>query len=86
MISFYIGLESKFNFLQISNLIIFIQFTDENDLEFDCCELRERGTDHPLCAPIIIPDDDPLYSPFGKRCHDFKRSVAGHRPNCALGK
>ncbi|XP_015784100.1 peroxidase [Tetranychus urticae] len=58
---------------------------DENDLEFDCCELRERGTDHPLCAPIIIPDDDPLYSPFGKRCHDFKRSVAGHRPNCALG-
>ena len=22
---------------------------------------------------------------MGRKCHDFKRSIAGHRPNCALG-
>ncbi|CAG2107788.1 unnamed protein product [Medioppia subpectinata] len=40
---------------------------------------------HPLCMPFEIPENDPVYGPVGKRCHDFKRSVAGHRPNCALG-
>ena len=29
--------------------------------------------------------DDPFYSQYGKRCMDFKRSLAGQRPSCALG-
>lgn len=35
--------------------------------------------------PFPIPENDPVYGPMGKQCHDFKRSIAGHRPNCALG-
>lgn len=35
--------------------------------------------------PIRIPDDDAFYSKFQQKCMDFKRSVAGLRPGCALG-
>ncbi|UXI17278.1 serine/threonine-protein phosphatase 2A regulatory subunit B [Sarcoptes scabiei] len=35
--------------------------------------------------PIQIPPGDPIYGALGRKCHDFKRSIAGHRPNCALG-
>ena len=36
--------------------------------------------------PIEIPDNDLIYSLHGQRCMNFQRSLAGHRPNCALGK
>lgn len=35
--------------------------------------------------PFTIPPNDQIYGHRGKKCHDFKRSIAGHRPNCALG-
>ena len=28
----------------------------------------------PRCFPISIPEDDPFYSQFGKKCLDFTRS------------
>lgn len=49
-------------------------------MDFNCCKRR-----HPNCKPIKIPDNDPLYSRFNQKCMDFKRSLAGLRPNCALG-
>lgn len=49
-------------------------------MDFNCCKRQ-----HPNCKPIEIPEKDPLYSKFGQRCMDFKRSLAGLRPNCALG-
>lgn len=35
--------------------------------------------------PFDIPPNDYVYGKNGALCHDFKRSIAGHRPNCALG-
>lgn len=55
-------------------------------MEYNCCELNERGENHPLCRPLMIPDNDPFYGPHQRKCHHFIRSLAGHRPNCALGK
>lgn len=49
-------------------------------MDFNCCKVR-----HPNCKPLEIGADDPLYSRFRQRCMDFKRSLAGLRPNCALG-
>lgn len=53
---------------------------DEQGMDFDCCKRK-----HPNCLPIQIPENDKLYSKFNRRCMDFKRSLAGLRPNCALG-
>ena len=63
----------------------FFFFLDSNGLEFDCCKLKAMNQNHPLCMPIEIPINDPFYSAHGQTCVDFKRSLAGHRPNCALG-
>lgn len=49
-------------------------------MDFNCCKRN-----HPNCKPIQIPDNDPLYRKFNQKCMDFKRSLAGLRPNCALG-
>ncbi|KAG9509281.1 Chorion peroxidase, partial [Fragariocoptes setiger] len=38
-----------------------------------------------LCLPIQVPEDDPFYSQFQVRCLEFRRSLAGVRPNCVLG-
>lgn len=54
--------------------------TDERGLDFNCCKRQ-----HPNCKPIQIPKNDHFYSKFNQRCMDFKRSLAGLRPNCALG-
>lgn len=54
--------------------------TDESGMDFNCCKRK-----HPNCKPIQIPDNDPFYSKYGQKCMDFKRSLAGLRPNCALG-
>lgn len=35
--------------------------------------------------PIAIGPDDPVYSNYRVRCHEFKRSLAGLRPGCTLG-
>lgn len=49
-------------------------------MDFNCCKKK-----HPNCKPIQIPDDDRLYARHHQKCMDFKRSLAGLRPNCALG-
>ena len=59
-------------------------FPNGLETDFDCCKMSEEEK-HPLCMTFEIPENDPIYGPSGQRCHDFKRSVAGHRPNCALG-
>lgn len=59
-------------------------FVDGKETELDCCKLP-ADRQHPLCMPFHIPPNDPVYGMAGKKCHDFKRSIAGHRPNCALG-
>ena len=61
---------------------MFAVFKDNEEIEVDCCR---PGLGHPLCMPFPIPPNDPVYGPQGKKCHDFKRSIAGQRPNCALG-
>lgn len=61
-----------------------IVFIDGKETEIDCCRLMP-GQSHELCMPISIPPNDSVYGPIGRKCHDFKRSIAGHRPNCALG-
>lgn len=60
-----------------------------------CCVILVAGTGHGtpccqrnrerVCMPIQIGADDPLYSQYGIRCHEFKRSLAGLRPGCSLG-
>lgn len=35
--------------------------------------------------PIAIGSNDPLYSRFRIRCHEFKRSLSAIRPGCSLG-
>lgn len=58
--------------------------------EGSCCKnnAESRRVSSPLgrvCMPIAIGPMDPVYGPFGQRCHDFKRSIAGLRPGCSLG-
>ncbi|XP_050718899.1 peroxidase-like [Eriocheir sinensis] len=46
-----------------------------------CC----KGSTHPECFPIHIPDEDPFYSLFGQKCIPVVRSVPGVRYGCKLG-
>ncbi|OQR71809.1 peroxidasin-like, partial [Tropilaelaps mercedesae] len=57
---------------------------DEQDLDFDCCGVPLE-MQHPLCLTIDVSPKDPFYKRFNRRCIEFKRSLAGQRPNCALG-
>ncbi|XP_018495360.1 peroxidase [Galendromus occidentalis] len=57
---------------------------DEQDLDFDCCGVPP-DMQHPLCLTIDVSPKDPFYGQFNRRCIEFKRSLAGQRPNCALG-
>lgn len=59
--------------------------TDENGDDFDCCGV-EKSNQHPNCLTINLPETDSFYSRFGRTCMEFKRSIAGQRPHCALGK
>ncbi|XP_075732949.1 salivary peroxidase/catechol oxidase-like [Rhipicephalus microplus] len=57
---------------------------DERDLDFECCSVPKKYQ-HPLCMTIEVPRDDPFYGQYGRDCIEFKRSLAGQRPGCALG-
>ncbi|XP_064480134.1 chorion peroxidase-like [Ornithodoros turicata] len=57
---------------------------DERDLDFTCCGIPKKYQ-HPLCMTIEVPDNDPFYGQYGRTCIEFKRSLAGQRPGCALG-
>lgn len=49
-----------------------------------CCTDDGRPK-HKLCLPIEVPQDDPFYSKHNVQCLEFRRSLAGLRPNCVLG-
>lgn len=48
-----------------------------------CCGPEQAK--HKLCLPIQVPPNDPLYSKFNVKCLEFRRTLAGVRPNCVLG-
>ena len=55
-----------------------------------CCPQQQPLVDrqparHKLCLPIQVPPDDPFYGQFGVSCLEFRRTLAGIRPNCVLG-
>jgi len=59
--------------------------------EGECCEEDRNGRlwifpsefDRDRCAPIRIPDNDPLWGPKGRTCFNFRRSTAAFAiPNC----
>uniref|UniRef100_A0A6B0VAP3 Putative oxidase/peroxidase n=1 Tax=Ixodes ricinus TaxID=34613 RepID=A0A6B0VAP3_IXORI len=58
---------------------------DERDLDFVCCGVPPKFQ-HPLCMTIEVPREDPFYGKYRRTCIEFKRSLAGQRPGCALGK
>ncbi|OTF72024.1 hypothetical protein BLA29_010639, partial [Euroglyphus maynei] len=51
-------------------------FIDGHEVEVDCCRLPPGQPSHELCDPVQIPPNDPVYGPMGRKCHDFKRSIA----------
>ncbi|KPM10364.1 oxidase/peroxidase-like protein, partial [Sarcoptes scabiei] len=55
-----------------------------NDHTVKCCKypLQQR---HQSCYPIQVPNDDPYYKFYPRKCMDFVRSTAGAKPNCPLG-
>lgn len=40
---------------------------------------------HPDCAPISVPENDPFYSEHRIRCLDYVRSLPVLRPECNFG-
>lgn len=51
-----------------------------------CCEPEAAGKPrHKLCLPIEVPHDDPFYAQHNVQCLEFRRTLAGLRPNCVLG-
>ncbi|XP_022651813.1 peroxidase-like isoform X2 [Varroa destructor] len=57
---------------------------DHERQDIVCCPtpLDKR---HPNCMPIKIPDDDPFYKFFNRKCLEFARLLASLRPGCTLG-
>ncbi|KAH7642873.1 peroxidase-like [Dermatophagoides farinae] len=57
---------------------------DKNDQSIKCCKYAPQQR-HPNCYPIQMPNDDPYYKFYPRKCMDFVRSTAGVKPNCPLG-
>ncbi|XP_046478630.1 peroxidase isoform X1 [Neodiprion pinetum] len=60
-----------------------------NNKPITCCRsngffLAPRHT-HPDCAPISIPDNDPVYGKERIRCMNYVRSMPTVRPDCSFG-
>lgn len=55
----------------------------------ECC--RQDGKPltpryiHPYCLQVVIPDNDPDYSPYGAKCMNYVRSVTSLRSKCNFG-
>ncbi|XP_076063497.1 salivary peroxidase/catechol oxidase-like [Oratosquilla oratoria] len=60
-----------------------------NKSGIECCNDRGREVDpsfrHPSCFPILIPENDPFFARFGRRCMNFVRSMPAPRSGCGLG-
>jgi peroxidase len=66
--------------------------TPQTVISGTCCTDASSGASSypsaavdPQCFPIQIPSTDPFYSQFAQGCMEFKRSIPGTRPGCALG-
>lgn len=68
------------------SLTAFLSFSHSYLSDIKCCGNQTSQARHKLCLPISVPEDDPFYSRFGVKCLEFRRSLAGLRPNCVLGK
>ncbi|XP_054720613.1 LOW QUALITY PROTEIN: chorion peroxidase-like [Uloborus diversus] len=66
------------------DLTLAAQPRDENEIEIACCKVPP-ALRHKYCMPLQIPANDPFYSKYDVTCMDFKRTMAGHLPGCALG-
>ena len=49
-----------------------------------CCDKSPKER-HAACWPIEIPENDPFYSLFRRRCMEFVRSASSLKPECKLG-
>lgn len=49
-----------------------------------CCDVPENKR-NAECWPIEIPNTDPFYALFRRRCMEFVRSASSIRPECKLG-
>merc|ERR1719443_2762668 len=58
-----------------------IDEVEEEDL--NCC--NGPNVTHPMCFPIMIPENDHFYAQHNQRCMNFVRSNGGVRPGCRLG-
>lgn len=56
----------------------------ETDTDPVCCDTAPNAR-HRECWPIEIPNNDPFYSLFRRRCMDFVRSASSLKANCKLG-
>lgn len=61
----------------------------DNLKDIECCTPNGQFIDedlvHPECNPIKIPQNDPFFSKFGRRCMSFVRSAPARRSDCRLG-
>ncbi|XP_076326347.1 peroxidase-like isoform X1 [Tachypleus tridentatus] len=57
---------------------------DASRTDIECCKYPHHLR-HPNCMPIDIPQDDPFYKFFNRKCMDFARTLPGLRPGCNLG-
>ncbi|GFT68225.1 chorion peroxidase [Nephila pilipes] len=58
--------------------------TDVRKRSIECCNTPSERR-HYNCYPVDIPQDDPFYKFFDRRCMNFARSLAGLQPGCRLG-
>ncbi|XP_032795230.2 peroxidase [Daphnia magna] len=66
-----------------------VQSKMDNLTDIECCTPNGQFIDedlvHPECNPIKIPQNDPFFSKFGRRCMSFVRSAPARRSDCRLG-
>lgn len=39
---------------------------------------------HKSCLPIAIPENDPFFKKFGRRCMQYVRSITAPKSSCIL--
>ncbi|KAG1713990.1 Peroxidase [Nymphon striatum] len=49
---------------------------DSRSMPIECCK-NSPDRRHPACLPISVPDDDPFYKYFNKKCMNFARTRGG---------
>lgn len=69
--------------------MLIIRNVVQHNTPIECCRQDGRVQypmdRHPLCAPIIIPDDDKFFSRHLHRCMNYVRSATTFRTDCTFG-